>query len=367
MSSPEPRPSEDVLVEVVQRGTRSIERRRRRRRLLAGTAVVAALALGGAAVARSVHDDTGRDQVLAGPTPSTGPGGTAGDGPGFDLRSPVDPASTPEPPTVRIGDADHLLDLRPWTTCWTTFCADGMPPTPLERIDGTDELFVEFPVEGWQFEATTTVADDPCGRMQTEDLVAVGPTLFRLPAQGPPGDYQVDVFGRGPGGDVIVSFAWRTTTTGALPEPTASLSLLADHDGAVDSYGVEFRLSDLDRTPDDVAATVTVTAANGAHHTITLRPVASAPCNAGQVSLSAPLEEGLLAAGLGDPPFTYDVTVTLDGRTHRASASWPADEDEECAPCVPLRFDPPLPSLADGAGGPEVPASDGDEPTTPSR
>ena len=52
-------------------------------------------------------------------------------------------------------------------------------------------------------------------------------------------------------------------------------------------------------------------------------------------------------AALGPAPFTYDVTLTLDGVRHRANATWPDDHvadpfNDDPAP-VPLDFDPPLP------------------------
>lgn len=39
--------------------------------------------------------------------------------------------------------------------------------------------------------------------------------------------------------------------------------MLADHDGKLDSYGVELMLSHLGRAPEDASATVTVRAMNG--------------------------------------------------------------------------------------------------------
>ena len=50
----------------------------------------------------------------------------------------------------------------------------------------------------------------------------------------------------------------------------------------------------------------------------------------------------LKAAKLGDFPFTYDVQLTLDGETYRATATYPDDaEDQSIA--VPLEFEPSLP------------------------
>jgi len=53
--------------------------------------------------------------------------------------------------------------------------ADGMPPDPLPSLEQVDEH------------------------------------TWRLRPTGPPGDYQVDLFGQGPQGDVSVSFAMVTS------------------------------------------------------------------------------------------------------------------------------------------------------------
>lgn len=255
------------------------------------------------------------------------------------------PSDTDAPPTVVVV-ADRTLELKAWTTCWSNYCADGMPPDDPELLVG-DEVYVEFPVEDWRFTANSRPHRGECGRSQHEPLVKVDDTVFRLDPIGLAGERVVDLHGVGPGGDVFVSFAWRTSVDGVLPEPAASLSLLADHDGEVDSYGIEFPVTGLDRTPDEVSASVVVTAAGGESRTIELTPRDDRGCaTEGDVFLAAPMEEGLAAAALGDRPFTYDVELRLDGSVHRARAVWPHDVDHECSPCVPLTFDPPLPAMS---------------------
>lgn len=287
------------------------------------------------------------DSAVGG-VPSTDAPGTTGQGDRtdvvFDVRPPIDAADVAEPPTIRIATAEEvLLDLRPWTTCWTNYCADGAPPQTLEIVEGEPELFVEFPVEGWTFSATAKV-DELCGRRQSTTLESVSPTVFRLPAPGEVGDHAVDVFGTGAGGDVIVTFGWITDVAGEFGEPSATLSLLADHDGVVDSYGVEFSLSNLVTDPDKVSAEVLVTAENGKSHRIEFEVDEQIACDlgVGNLFLRAPDTEGRIAAALGQGPFVYEVVLVLDDVEHRATANWPGDVEEECAPCVPLNFEPSL-------------------------
>lgn len=250
-------------------------------------------------------------------------------------------------PAVRVSSEAKKLVLQPWTACWTMACYDGAPPDDLEAMGPDDELFVDFPVEGWTFQATVRPVGDECGRRQTETLETSGATRHRLPAIGFAGDHVVDLFGSGPGGDVIVSFLWSTASNGIFPVPAATASILADHDGVVDSYGVEFSLWNLATSPTEAAARATVTSESGATHSMDLK-VEDFDCSEGSLYFSAPLDEGLAAAALGDGPFTYEVVVTLDGVEHIATAAWPTDEDPECAPCVPLSFSPPLPALGGG-------------------
>ena len=63
---------------------------------------------------------------------------------------------------------------------------------------------------------------------------------------------------------MITTFRWTTSRDGALPGPaTGSAAVLADHDGELDSYGVEVFVQDLADQPRQAAATVTVTQCAG--------------------------------------------------------------------------------------------------------
>ena len=265
---------------------------------------------------------------------------------------PNPPFETAPAVVVRNGEVELALD--PWTACWTVACYDGAPPHEPPDIGAGDEVVIEFPAEGWTFQATTRPAADDCGRRQTEDLMPVDSTRHRLTPIGPAGDHIVDVFGRGPEGDVIVTFAWTTTTDGPLPTPMATTSILADHDGAVDSYGVELSLWNLAHTPSEVAAEATVTAADGSSHSFEFTDQSN-KCPLGSLFLTAPVDEGLTAAQLGDGPFTYEIRMMMDGFEFTGTGVWPIGEDPECAPCVPLTFGPPLEAL-EGIASPVIEA-----------
>lgn len=245
---------------------------------------------------------------------------------------------------VKAGDVELVLD--PWTACWGNGCYDGFPPEILPDIGDPKEIIVDFPASGWEFTATVQAVGEECARRQSEPLEQVGDTTHRLSPIGLADDYEVTLFGRGRGGDVFVSFRWRTPTDGILPVPAATASILADHDGRIDSYGVELPIWNLANTPTEAAGQITVASAEGRTHTFALSRQ-DFDCSEGAIYLTAPTEEGLTAAKLGSPPFTYQVAVELDGMSYLGTGVWPDDVDPECAPCVPLTFTPPLPALED--------------------
>lgn len=261
------------------------------------------------------------------------------------------PISIDRPPPVEVRGGDTVLSLEAWTACWGNGCYDGMPPQNPAHIGDPAEILVEFPEEGWEFSATVTPVGEECGRRQSEPLQPVDATGHRLMPIGFADEYEVTLFGRGPGGDLFVSFLWSTPTDGVMPIPAATASILADHDGQLDSYGVEVPVWNLAATPEQASGQVTVRSAEGEEHTFQLTRQ-DHDCSEGTLYFTAPTAEGLTAASLGTPPFTYELTLELDGQTHVGTGVWPDQEDPECAPCVPLSFTPPLPALtANGVEG----------------
>jgi hypothetical protein len=256
--------------------------------------------------------------------------------------SPHDPSFSGPPPVIVRGDG-VTHELRAWTFCYAVMCADGSPPQDPPDIGTTDAVEIEFPLTGWTFDATFEPAAQACPRKHTVDTEPTGPTTHLLRPAGHADTYDVTLAGWGDG-DLFVTFRWTTTSDGPMPVPAARLAVLADHDGVVDSYGVELELSNLAETPDEALAEITVTAANG--DSITFEATRTPDCWAeGLVYWDGPDIAGLDAAELGPGPFTYDVTVTLDGVEYVAHATWPDDQIDGNEPSVALEFTPRLPAL----------------------
>lgn len=248
------------------------------------------------------------------------------------------------PPPVTVSGGGKTLELKPWTFCYRGACVDGMSPRDPLDVGGTGSVAVEFPLDGWTFSASFRTVGRDCPRIQRVTVEQTGAHTHVLEPAGRAGTYDVTLFGRGNGGDLFVSFRWTTPHDGPMPVPAAVLGVLADHDGEVDSYGVEFGLSGLATSPTSVTAQVTVTAANG--QSLTFKPVREMGCiGEGEVWWNGPESAGLQAADLGPAPFTYEVTVLLDGVRYAATAIWPNDQIEGNEPSVSLEFSPPLPAL----------------------
>jgi len=263
--------------------------------------------------------------------------------PGGDGREPGKAPRFEGPPPVTIRAGGRHFELQAWSYCFGNACVDGIPPADLPDVGAAPQVQVAFPLEGWTFEATFVPVGEACPRRHTVPVPRTGDTSYVVQPAGHADTYDVTLFGRG-GGDLAVTFRWTTPRDGPMPVPNARLAVLALHDGAVDSYGIELMLADLAATPEDATAEVTVTAANG--QSLTFEAVRAGGCFAeGTAFWDGPDEAGLEAVGLGPAPFTYDVIVALDGRRYSATATWPADEIDGNEPSVALDFAPPLPAL----------------------
>lgn len=171
-----------------------------------------------------------------------------------------------------------------------------------------------------------------------------GDYTFLVPPAGLPGEYDVDVFGRGPGGDVITTFAWATSAAGFLPEPDGYLGIVSGTGGDLHAYPPELGLNDLAETPRKASAVITVTAANG--KSLTMPALAPEPgCySAGQLFFRGTDSLGSQVLDLGPKPYRYSVEVTLDGATYTGTGVFPDDETKGSEPYVDLDWEPPLPA-----------------------
>jgi hypothetical protein len=248
------------------------------------------------------------------------------------------------PPDMRLHYGDESLDLRPWTSCYVAACLDGVPPPNPPDVGSPEQIVVEFPVEGWRLQAGFEAVGERCPRTYPAGLDEIEPGRFLLTPAGYADEYDVTLSGRGPGGDAYTTFRWTTLSDGPLPSPSAQLGIVTDKDGTIGSYGVEMWVEGLAVGPEEVDATITLTAADG--DSLTFSPHLTGGCRAaGNLGWDAPRATAREAVRLGPAPFTYDVRLTLDGRTYDASATWPDDVFDTFHGYVRLEFSPALPAL----------------------
>lgn len=291
-------------------------------------------------VACGGSEEGGSAESTSSSPPTTAPRSTT-------TSSAPDPGMVQAPPAVTVQGAGDPVELEAWTFCFRTGCADGLPPVTPQDVGATDQVRVSFPLDDWTFEAGFAAAGVDCARQQSVALERSDDGSFVVEPAGRAGTYDVTLTGRGEHGDLFVTFRWTTTTDGPLATPEARTAVLADHDGVLDSYGVELYLSNLATTPAEASATITVTSAEGVERTLTPTRAVAECFPEGSVTWNGPNDAGKEAAeALGRGPYTYEVEVTLDGVVHRATATWPDDVVEGEEPSVSLRFEPPLPALS---------------------
>ena len=275
------------------------------------------------------------------------------------LATPVPlPTEFPRPPSIHLRSGGNELVLGAWSSCWRSGsvggCADGRPPENPPDVGSPPDVEVGFDTPGWRFSATAVPTGQACGgRSQSVDLTPTGPTTHRLTPVGKAGDYTITLHGRSTEaatnpGDVATTFRWRTPKDGPNEAPSATMSLLAARPEIRVAMGAEFsaRALGVSTNTIEVTASAVVTTANGGSMTVEFLPIPGQECVPdGSLFLRSPADDGRAVVALGPPPYRYDVTLTLGGRTYRGAGTWPAEEIHDCSPCTRLRWDPPLPAL----------------------
>lgn len=246
-----------------------------------------------------------------------------------------------QPPPFRLQYDGHELELHAHTYCYGGGCVDGIVQDP-PNVGSPDEIRVFVPVPEFSLDVSFMDGRRDCGgRLEPATVEDLGNGWYLVTPHGDPGLHRVSLFASG-GGDMVGEFLWNTATQGPYAEPTASLALIADHDGEPDSYGLELSVQHLAETPSEVSATITVTAGNGRSLTIEAKQARMNCRSEGSVFFDGPDALAKEAAALGNFPFSHRVILTIDGTRHVATASFPDDVIEGEEPGMRLVFDPPL-------------------------
>lgn len=130
-----------------------------------------------------------------------------------------------EPPPLTVSADEESLEVVAWSYCWsgvvTSTCADGAPPANPVDVGSPGQVIIEFPHPDWTFDVEFSEVGDECGGRRSAtvrpDAEADG-TRGMIEPVGPAGTYDVDVFGRGPQGDLAATFRWTTPIDGAAAQ-----------------------------------------------------------------------------------------------------------------------------------------------------
>ena len=264
-------------------------------------------------------------------------------------RSERQPDLRTRPPITLL--TGPRVDVNTGTGCWSGGCADG-GEAPVEDLHAVTAASVDFrfDVEDARFEAfLAPVPEHRCQRSYSATVTDHGDGTYTLTPRAPAGRYRVGLDGEAEPGQVFGEFVWTTTQDGPASGPQAEVSVVWSPHGTLEGMGFSLNISDLPRTPRRASATITATAANGESLTFDAgRPERGCPAE-GRLSFyeRGDYDDSQAVAELGPAPFTYAVTLVLDGTIHRATAVWPDDHvddpfNDNPAP-VPLDFEPPLP------------------------
>lgn len=132
-------------------------------------------------------------------------------------------SNTPSPLVLVLPRGDVTLNA--WTTCWngpagadgvsSSMCSDGVTPEldGLETVGPVATVDFWFGRPGWTFEASfmrDVPGDDPGELVGKGAVSRTAAQDFTITVAGglPSGTYRVDLFGSGPEGDYVTSFAW---------------------------------------------------------------------------------------------------------------------------------------------------------------
>jgi len=272
--------------------------------------------------------------------------------PGQSTQS-IEPSARSEPPPVIVSSTGKQVSLRPGTYCWTAQsagsasagpCVDGAQPNPLPDLGVVSgEISVTFAADGWAFQASSEPAQRECAEAFPAAVRQVNERAWHIALTGPRGRYAVQLFGRGPQGDVEVSFAVQTSADRPSPAPVASLTTFYVRGGEPDATSFDFVATYLGITPRRPHGSLTITSDDGRRSTYNLTSVASESLghDCGNVALSAAAPKGRVLEEIGRPPYVLLVDLDLNGRRYTTTATWPDDVDK--SESIPLHFHPPLP------------------------
>jgi hypothetical protein len=262
------------------------------------------------------------------------------------------------PPALTLLRPEGDVDLEPYTWCFpddsgAAGCADGARPADPPTTSAAGSVSFTFPLDGWSFTASFREPGERtgCERTWQTPVRSEGDGTYVVPALGPVGHWEVDISGYADaGGDLFAAFGWTmatASTEAAVARGEVGLlgppSVYEDRD--LEAYGPTLYLSGLAEEPADVFADV-VLSDGTASATYALHASRQDACrDDGAVALEGDdPNRALDLPALGEPPYSHEVHLTMDGRTYVGTGTWPDDLTPRTSNQLALTWTPALPA-----------------------
>ena len=267
-------------------------------------------------------------------------------------RTPEQIAFAANPPTVTVSSATNTLEMDVNGCPAGADCGTDVPEGVMQLGPiGAEGFDVSYPLAGWEFRASFwagPVQFGGCtGRVRAAVVTPTGPNTWNIRPAGPAGRYTVSLEGGGPEGWAQVWVGVEFSVQGTEPPVHVDLGGPNGTASAPEINWIYVTLQNL-AVDTDPAGRVTWTASNGRSGTVVLRapefPDGPDCPGDGAVSLQSTEAEARRLLELGPAPFSLEFELTLGGRTHRATATWPDDLDQATG-SLKANFSPPLPAL----------------------
>jgi hypothetical protein len=227
--------------------------------------------------------------------------------------------------------------------CWGNTCADAAAPeaSALPSIGHVATLNALFPLAGnWSVSTSDGTRSRGCGHYPVRvDADSAG--HLKLTPSGPSGERVARYFVYAGGGDTSGWWRWTVPPRDGQPEAWVNVKQNSPSSGGMTDLTVVVDDAGVDG---EVSAQIRVEAADGAAATFAMPDVDQHCPDDGFVELAIPDDTPEPEIdGLGPTPYTYDVSLDIEGRSY-TGAGTSSGQGTEYGGDAALTFEPALPA-----------------------
>ena len=229
------------------------------------------------------------------------------------------------------------------SSCWDNGCSDAVAPkaADLPTVGTSTTLDAAFPLSGnWGVSISEGIGFGGCGHYPVR-VEADGAGHLELIPSGPAGERAAYYFVYAGSGDTSGWWRWTVPPRDGMPLSWVHLNQNSPSSGGMTDLNLVLDDAAVDG---EVSAEITVEASDGAVATFALPEVDQHCPDDHFVELAIPSDTPEPKIdGLGPTPYTYNVSLDLNGKTYIGTGTW-SGEGTEHGGDAPLTFEPPLPA-----------------------